>query len=88
MPAPLELRTPRGLGVLGCVIAVVGGTLPLIGLPAATAGAVLGILGLRVHRRTGGDRRWPIAAIAVGAVVVVVSLSLGYLYSSDMSHFD
>ena len=86
MPAPPNLGTSRDLGLLGFWLAVAGSVVPLIGLLAAVGGFALGVVGLNVQRRSGGDRRWPIAAIASGVVVAVASVAFT-VYFAQLTYY-
>ena len=82
------LRTPRGRGVLGCFLVLVGLFLPLAGLVLTVVGGGLGVAGLLADRGRHGGGGWAVAAVVAAAVSLALSVGLGLLYGHEMEDFD
>lgn len=64
-----SLATTTLAALMLSTIGLVFGGFSALGLPAAIAGTIVGAIAMRRHR---GDRPWPLVAVLVGAVGIVL----------------
>lgn len=88
LSASLDLRSARGLGLIGCCLVGASLVVPVVGFLLTAIGGGFGVAGLITHRRTGGERRWAIAAVLSATLLFAVTIAMGLWFAYSMEDFD